>query len=65
MNLVGLIMAPIIVQTATPDFLWVSVGISLLGIIGIVWAYRRSDRTEKGELEQVSSQKIEEMEPVR
>jgi K(+)-stimulated pyrophosphate-energized sodium pump len=64
-NLVGLIMAPIVVQTATPDLLWVSIAISALGIIGIVWAYRRSDRTEEGELEQVSSQKIEEMEPVK
>ncbi len=42
MNLVGLIMAPIVVEFA--GFSWVIVAIVVVGIVTIVWAIRRSDR---------------------
>ena len=42
MNLVGLIMAPIVVEYSglTP----LTVAIIVLGLVGIIWGVRRSDR---------------------
>jgi K(+)-stimulated pyrophosphate-energized sodium pump len=47
MNLVALILAPLVVQTQTPEATVPVLIISLIGIVLIVWAVRRSDRDEQ------------------
>ena len=42
MNMVGLIMAPIVVEFS--GFSWITVAIIAVGAAIIIWAYRRSDR---------------------
>lgn len=46
MNLVALIMAPIVVQTQTPEATAPTLAICIIGIALIVWAVRRSDRED-------------------
>jgi len=47
MNLVALIIAPIIVQTQTPEATVPTIGIALVGIVAILWSVRRSDRQDQ------------------
>jgi K(+)-stimulated pyrophosphate-energized sodium pump len=47
MNLVALIMAPLVVQTQSPDATIPVLIISLIGVALIVWSVRRSDRPEQ------------------
>ncbi len=49
MNLVALIMAPIVVQTQTPDSTLPVLALCLVGIVIIVLSVRRSDRPEQAE----------------
>jgi K(+)-stimulated pyrophosphate-energized sodium pump len=50
MNLVALIMAPIVVQTQTPEATLPILIVSIIGIALIVWSVRRSDREEAAEV---------------
>src|SRR5690606_21679561 len=50
MNLVALIMAPIVVQTQTPESTLPILIVSIIGIALIVWSFRRSDREEAVEV---------------
>jgi K(+)-stimulated pyrophosphate-energized sodium pump len=49
MNLVSLIMAPIIVQTQTPEATVPVLITIVIGIVLIIWSVRRSDRDEEAE----------------
>jgi Inorganic pyrophosphatase len=49
MNLVSLIMAPIIVQTQTPEATLPVLITIIIGIVLIIWSVRRSDRDEEAE----------------
>jgi hypothetical protein len=49
MNLVALIMAPIVVQTQTPEATLPVLLIAGIGLILIVWSVRSSDREETAE----------------
>jgi K(+)-stimulated pyrophosphate-energized sodium pump len=49
MNLVALIMAPIVVQTQTPEATLPVLLIAGVGLVLIVWAVRSSDREEAAE----------------
>ncbi|MGQ9888728.1 MAG: sodium-translocating pyrophosphatase [Aggregatilineales bacterium] len=46
MNLVALIVAPIVVQTQTPEATIPVLIVAIVGIVLIVWSVRRSDRQE-------------------
>ncbi|MCA9887182.1 MAG: sodium-translocating pyrophosphatase [Anaerolineae bacterium] len=47
MNLVALIMAPIVVQTQTPEATIPTIVVCVIGIVIIIWSIRRSDRPDE------------------
>lgn len=47
MNLVALIMAPIVVQTQTPEATVPTIVVCVIGIVIIIWSIRRSDRPDE------------------
>lgn len=49
MNLVALIIAPIVVQTQTPEATVPTILIAVVGIVAILWSVRRSDRQDQAE----------------
>jgi K(+)-stimulated pyrophosphate-energized sodium pump len=58
MNLVALIMAPIVVQTQTPEATIPTLIICLIGIALIIWGVRRSDRSDSAEISAPVTERI-------
>ena len=65
MNLVALIVAPIVVQTQTPEATIPTLVIAIIGVVLIVWSVRRSDRQEQAEDVMPAVQAIQAVESVK
>ena len=58
MNLVALIMAPIVVQTQTPEATVPTMIVCIIGIVVIIWAVRRSDRDDEESIDAVIPERL-------